>query len=309
MRNADWRLRKEAERWPWPRLPPTIRNPHSQIRPLELRSFACQTARMMSEWKHKTVLVTGASYGIGEAFAQRLAAEGAHLILTARSTDRLAALAAQLRSQYGVSVHTISADLASATGAQTIFAEAERAQLAVDLLINNAGFGALGEFTNLSSARQLEMIQVNVTALVELTHLFLQPMRARGSGAILNVASTASFQAIPYFAVYAASKAFVLSFSEALMEECRPFGIRVLALCPGSTTTNFREVAGSQHLNAPRFTQTSAQVVEAGLLALAQGHSVTISGITNKIQTYMERFVPRQMVTKMAGKIFKPPNV
>ncbi len=263
----------------------------------------------MSEWKNKTVLITGASYGIGEAFAQRLAADGAQLLLTARSQDRLEALAAQLRSQYGVSVNIIGADLANATGAREIFEAINRANWSVDLLINNAGFGALGEFANLNLARQLEMIQVNVTALVELTHLFLQPMRARGSGAILNVASTASFQAIPYFAVYAASKAFVLSFSAALREECRPFGIRVLALCPGSTATNFREVAGSQHLNAPRFTQTSAQVVEAGLLALAQGRSVAISGITNKIQTYLQRLVPRQMVTKMAGKIFKPPNV
>ncbi len=261
---------------------------------------------MMSEWKHKTALITGASSGIGEAFAQRLAADGANLILTARSQDRLEVLAAQLRSQFGISVNVIGADLANPTGAREIFEETERANLSVDLLINNAGFGALGEFAELSLPRQLEMIQVNVTALVELTHLFLEPMRARRSGAVLNVASTASFQAIPYFAIYAATKAFVLSFSEALMEECRPFGIRVMALCPGSTMTNFREVAGSQHLNAPRSTQTSAQVVEAGLTALSQGRSFVISGMTNKIQTHLERIVPRGVVTKMAGKIFKP---
>ena len=269
--------------------------------------FRARLTSTMSEWKNKTVLITGASYGIGEAFAQRLAAAGAQLLLTARSTDRLEGLAAQLRSQYGVSVHIISADLANATSAREIFEEAQRTYGSVDLLINNAGFGALGEFAELSLPRQLEMIQVNVTALVELTHLFLQPMRERASGAILNVASTASFQAIPYFAIYAATKAFVLSFSEALREECRPSGIRVMALCPGSTTTNFREVAGSQHLNAPRFTQTSAQVVEAGLAALSQGKSLVISGLTNKIQTHLERAVPRGMVTKMAGKIFKPP--
>ncbi len=261
---------------------------------------------MMSEWKHKTVLITGASYGIGEAFAKRLAADGAQLILTARSQERLETLAAQLRSQHGVAVKLICADLANATGAREIFEEVERANLSVDLLINNAGFGALGEFAELSLPRQLEMIQVNVTALVELTHLFLQPMQARRSGAILNVASTAAFQAIPYFAVYAATKAFVLSFSEALREECQPYDIRVLALCPGSTATNFQEVAGSQRINGPRFTQTSEQVVEAGLTALAQGRSFVISGLTNKVQTHLERFVPRAMVTKMAGKIFKP---
>jgi len=263
---------------------------------------------VMSEWKNKTVLITGASYGIGEAFAKRLAADGAQLILTARSRERLEALAAQLRSQYGASVHIVCADLANATGAREIFEEVERANLSVDLLINNAGFGALGEFAELSLPRQLEMIQVNVTALVELTHLFLQPMQARRGGAILNVASTAAFQAVPYFAVYAATKAFVLSFSEALMEEGRSSGIRVLALCPGSTATNFQAVAGSQHINAPRFTQTSEQVVEAGLAALAQGRSFVISGLTNKLQTQLERFVPRAVVTKMAGKIFKPPS-
>ena len=260
----------------------------------------------MSEWKNKTVLITGASYGIGEAFAKRLAATGAHLILTARSQDRLATLAAQLRAQHGVQVNVICADLAATTGARDIFEATERPNLPVDLLINNAGFGALGEFASLSLPRQLEMIQVNVSALVELTHLYLQPMKARHAGAILNVASTASFQAIPYFAVYAASKAFVLSFSEALAEECQPFGIRVMALCPGSTVSNFQEVAGSQHINAPRFRQTAEQVVDVALAALSQGRSHVISGVTNKVQTQLERALPRKLITKMAGKMFKP---
>lgn len=263
----------------------------------------------MSEWKNKTALITGASYGIGESFAQRLASSGTNLILTARSRERLEELASRLRNQYSVQVTVIGADLAATTGAREIFEETERQNLPVDLLINNAGFGALGEFASLSLPRQLEMIQVNVSALVELTHLYLQPMKARRAGAILNVASTASFQAIPYFAVYAATKAFVLSFSEALAEECDPFGIRVLALCPGSTATNFQEVAGSQRINAPRFRQTAEQVVDVGLAALAQGRSHVISGVANKVQTQLERAIPRKLVTKMAGKIFKPqPN-
>ena len=260
----------------------------------------------MSEWKNRTVLITGASYGIGEAFAARLAASGAQLILTARSQDRMEALAAQLRAQHGTNVTIIVADLATGTGAREIFEATARTGLQVDLLINNAGFGALGEFAELSLPRQLEMIQVNVTALVELTHLFLLSMKARRTGAVLNVASTASFQAIPYFAVYAATKAFVLSFSEALMEECRPYGIRVMALCPGSTETNFREVAGSQHLNGPRFSQSSEQVVTAGLAALGQGRSFVISGVPNKVQTHLQRLIPRAVIAKMAGKIFKP---
>lgn len=260
----------------------------------------------MSEWNNKTVLITGASYGIGESFAKRLAAAGAHLILTARSQDRLAALAAQIRTQYGRQVTVICADLASTTGARDIYEETQRQNLSVDLLINNAGFGALGEFATLSLPRQLEMIQVNVSSLVALTHLYLQTMKARRAGAILNVASTASFQAIPYFAVYAATKAFVLSFSEALAEECDPFGVRVLALCPGSTVTNFQEVAGSQRINTPRFQQTAEQVVDLGLAALSQGRSHVISGTTNKVQTQLERFIPRRFVTKLAGKMFKP---
>lgn len=260
----------------------------------------------MPEWKNKTALITGASYGIGEAFAKLLAADGANLILTARSRERLETLATQLRTQYGIQVMVIGADLASTTGAREIFEETSRAGLSVDLLINNAGFGALGSFAELSLPRQLEMIQVNVASLVELTHLFLHKMKERSSGAILNVASTASFQAVPYFAVYAATKAFVLSFSEALWEETRPLGIRVTALCPGSTSTNFQEVAGSQHINGPRFIQTSEEVAKIGLLALAQGRSHVISGLTNKIQTQLERFVPRNVITRMAGRIFKP---
>ena len=187
----------------------------------------------MSEWQGKTVLVTGASYGIGAAFARRLAADGAHLILTARSQEKLAALAAELRQRHGIKVTVIAADLAQASAPQFIFDETQRQQLTVDLLINNAGFGAVGDFGWQPLERQLEMIQVNVTALVALAHLFVQPMLARRAGAIINLSSTAAFQGVPYFAVYSATKSFILNFSEALWAECRPYGVRVLALCPG----------------------------------------------------------------------------
>lgn len=260
----------------------------------------------MSEWKDRSVLITGASYGIGEAFARRLAADRAQLILTARSRDRLDALAQELQQRHHISVNVIAADLAQPIAAEELFRETERLNLQVDLLINNAGFGANGEFARLPLARQLEMIQVNVNALVALSHLYLQPMLERRAGAIINVASTAAFQAVPYFAVYAATKAFVLTFSEALWEEYRERGVRTLALCPGPTTTNFQEVAGTERRHSSKRFQTPEEVVEAGLQALARGRSHVVSGFGNLVQTEIERFVPRDLVTRVAGRIYRP---
>lgn len=260
----------------------------------------------MSEWKDRSVLITGASYGIGEAFARRLAADGAHLILTARSRDRLEALAHELRQRHNANVTVIEADLAQPIVAEELFRETERLNLCVDLLINNAGFGANGEFARLPLARQLEMIQVNINALVALSHLYLQPMIERRAGAIINVASTAAFQAVPYFAVYAATKAFVLTFSEALWAEYREQGVRVLALCPGPTTTHFQQVAGTERRHPSKRMQTPEEVVEVGLQALARGRSHVISGFGNLMQTEIERFVPRDVVTRVAGRLYRP---
>ncbi len=259
----------------------------------------------MSEWKGKRALITGASYGIGEAFARRLAADGAHLIITARSRERLEALAGELRERHKVSVSVITADLVQPTAPEEIFKETERLGLQVDLLVNNAGFGAVGEFARLSLQRQLEMIQLNVTALVMLSHLYLQPMLKRRSGAIIQVASTAAFQAVPYFAIYAATKAFVLSFSEALWAECREHGVRVLGLCPGPTETHFQEVAGTARRRPPNM-QTAEEVVEVALRALASGRSHVISGFSNRLQKQLQRFVPRDVITRVAARIFRP---
>ena len=184
----------------------------------------------MSEWKGKTVLITGASYGIGESFARRLASDGANLVLTARSLDRLETLANELRATHHVNVAVIQSDLAQPTAPTALFQKTEEQGLQIDLLINNAGFGQVGDFPDLPLDRQIEMIQVNVTALTALSHLYLQPMLKRRSGAILNLASTASFQGVPYFSVYAATKAFILILSEGLWAECQPFGVRVIAL-------------------------------------------------------------------------------
>jgi uncharacterized protein len=259
----------------------------------------------MSEWQGKTALVTGASYGIGEAFAQRLAAEGAHLILTARSQERLDALAQSLRKQFSINIAIIAADLAEPSAPASIFAEAQRQGLQVDLLVNNAGFGVVGDFALLPPDRQLEMIQVNVTALVALAHLFLQPMLARRAGAIINVSSTAAFQGVPYFAVYSGTKSFILNFSEALWAECRAQGVRVLALCPGSTESNFHAVAGTSQRAHRQPMQTAEEVVDVALRALAQGRSHVVSGWNNWLMVQAERLVPRKVVIGAAERLFK----
>jgi hypothetical protein len=260
----------------------------------------------MSEWKGKTALVTGASYGIGEAFARRLAADGANVIITARSSDRLDALADELRSRCGATITIIEADLARPSAPEEIFNETERLGMQVDLLVNNAGFGAVGDFADIPLARQLEMIQVNVTALVALSYLYLQPMIKRREGAIIQVASTASFQGVPYSSMYSATKAFILNFSEGLWAECREYGVRVLTLCPGPTATHFQTVAGTAHLRDPAKMQAPEEVVDVGLKALAKNRSVAISGLGNKLMVGAERLAPRNLVTRIAAKLYSP---
>src|SRR5207237_631868 len=186
-----------------------------------------------------TTLITGASSGIGEAFARKLAARGHSLLLVARSEDKLIALCNELGRLNNVRAQYVAMDLSQPDAPARLFAETRSRALEIDLLINNAGFGSMGDFAQLDLARELNIIDLNVRSLVEMTHRFLGPMRQRKGGAIINVASTAAFQPVPFMATYAASKAFVLSFSEALWEENRPYGIKVMALCPGVTDTNF----------------------------------------------------------------------
>jgi uncharacterized protein len=251
----------------------------------------------MSEWRGKT--------GIGEVFARRLAAAGAHLIVTARSQDRLAKLADELRSKYGVNVTVIEADLAQPEAPQFIFRETLRQGLQVDLLVNNAGFGAVGDFAWQPLDRQLEMIQVNVLALVALAHLFVQPMLERRAGAIINVSSTAAFQGVPYFAVYSATKAFILNFSEALWAECSEYGVRVLALCPGSTESNFHATAGTSSRAHAQPRQSAEAVVDTALRALAQGRGHVVSGWNNWLMVQSERLAPRSLAVRTAQRLFK----
>ncbi len=249
-------------------------------------------------------LITGASMGIGEEFAGALAARGYDLALVARSAAALESLAARLRSRYGGRAEAIVADLADAAAVDAVAGEIESRFGRVDLLVNNAGFGAHGNFEAIEAPREIGQIRLNVEALVALTNRFAPSMLERGSGGIINVASTAGFQPVPYMAVYGATKAFVLSFSEALAEEFRGRGVRVLALCPGATRTNFFNVAG-QGAQLGRF-RSSAQVVATALEAYDRGASYVIDGGANRLLALSSRFFPRPLIARVAGAMMKP---
>jgi uncharacterized protein len=251
-----------------------------------------------------TTLITGASSGIGAAFARKLAARGRNVFLVARSEDKLIALCNELGRLTSIRAQYLALDLQQPDAGSQLAEETNKRGLEIEMLINNAGFGSMGDFVKLDLNHELDMIQLNVRSLVDLTHRFLGPMRQRKRGAIINVASTAGFQAVPYMATYAATKAFVLSFSEALWEENRLHGIHVMALCPGVTETNFFHASG---IGRPpmRSVETPEEVVETALRALERRKSTVISGWTNLFTVAAERFVPRSVVTKVAGKALR----
>src|SRR5215213_8192956 len=251
-----------------------------------------------------TTLITGASSGIGAAFARKLAARGRNVLLVARSEDKLIALCNELGRLTSIRAQYVALDLQQPDGAAQLFEETKKRELEIEMLINNAGVGSMGDFTKLDLDRELEMVQLNVRALVDLTHRFIGPMRERKRGTIVNVASTAAFQGVPYMATYAATKAFVLSFSEALGEENRSHGIHVMALCPGVTETNFFEAA---KIDRPpmRVAQTPEQVVETALSAMRRGRSHVISGWANYLMTESERLVPRSLIARVAAKALR----
>jgi uncharacterized protein len=260
---------------------------------------------MIGEWKGKWALVTGASAGIGVALAEELAAGGTHLVLTARRLDRLQEVADGLRKKHGIQTQVVTADLAKRAAPQEIYAFTKEKGLRIDLLINNAGFGQYGEVPEVETQRLLDMVEVNCTAVVHLTRLFLPEMVARRSGDILILASTAAFQAVPYISTYAATKAFDLFFAEGLAEEMKPHGIRVCALCPGSTESEFHTVARQEEFTA-RNQEPADKVARTGLQALAAGKSYVISGLANYLGAHSQRLVPRRLVTRVAGNMFRP---
>ncbi|MFD1613008.1 SDR family NAD(P)-dependent oxidoreductase [Sphingomonas tabacisoli] len=251
-------------------------------------------------------LITGASAGLGTGFAKALAAQKRDLLLVARREDRLAELAVELERGNGVSVKTIAVDLAAPDGPEKLMAEVADRGLKIDTLINNAGFGARGAFADIDLAEQKRMVTLNCTALMELCHRVLPGMLERGRGGILNVASTASFQPGPWMAVYYATKAFVLSFSEALHEEVRGRGVKVAALCPGPTKTEFADVAGMNDSELfKRFASDPAAVVRDGLAALEHNQAVKISGVLNAMMAESIRFAPRVVARRFAGGLQK----
>ncbi len=256
-------------------------------------------------WVGKWALVTGASAGIGLAVAQELASGGAHLVLTARRIDRLQKMAAELAAKRGIHVEVFAADLLRPEAPAEILAFTQRKAIEVELLVNNAGFGAFGYIHEIAESRMLEMIQVNCSAVVQLTRLYVPGMVERRHGDILIVASVAGFQAVPFNSVYAATKAFDLIFAEGIAEELREFGVRVCALCPGSTTTEFQEVA-RQPDRVFRSAETAEKVARVGLAGLAAGKSCVISGAKNRLMLEGERLAPRRFIAKMAAKMMRP---
>ena len=260
---------------------------------------------MINEWKGKWALITGASAGIGVALAEELAAGGTHLVLTARRLDKLQEVAEGLRKKHSIQTQVVAADLARRGAPQEIYAFTKEKGLRIDLLINNAGFGQYGELPQVEAQRLLDMVEVNCTAVVHLTRLYLPEMVAQRSGDILILASTASFQAVPFISTYAATKAFDLFFAEGLAEEMKPHGIRVCALCPGSTESEFHAVAGQEAFTA-RNQEPADKVARTGLQALAAGKSYVISGLGNYLGAHSQRLVPRRVVTRVAANMFRP---
>jgi len=259
----------------------------------------------MDAWRGKWALVTGASSGIGREFAAQLAAGGANLILTARRRDRLETSAQELSAKHSVKVEVFNADLVRPDAPGEIFAFTEGRGITVDLLINNAGFGAFGEFPTQNTEVFLAMLQVNVGAVMHLTHLYLQGMVARRRGDVLIVSSVAAFQGVPYYATYAATKAFERIFVEGLAAEMRPHGVRVCALYPGSTATEFHEVSG-QTRGARSKQEPAGKVARTGLAALAAGRSGVVSGARNWLMIEAERLVPRGFIMGLAAKAYRP---
>lgn len=251
-------------------------------------------------------VITGASSGIGEALARRLAAqEKQTLVLVARRQDKLAALAAELKTANGARVETIVLDLEVPGAAAQLLADVEARGLAIDTLINNAGFGLNNLFADMPLDRIQGMMQLNMVALTELSHGVLPGMRLRRQGRIMNIASVAAFQACPRFAVYGATKAYVLMFSEALDAEERKHGIHVTAVCPGATATEFHDVAGNHGTLAAKMMDTADTVADSALSALNAGRPVVVTGLLNKPLPFFIRLMPRRLATWFAGVVVK----
>src|SRR5215472_855369 len=254
-----------------------------------------------------TSLVTGASSGLGAEFARQLAARGSNLVLVARSADRLAALAEELRARHRVTATALPADLSLADEVSRVAAAAAATQ--TDVLVNNAGFGTFGTFAGLDADREHDEVMVNAVAVVDLTHAVLPGMLARRRGGIITVASSIAFQPSPRQAVYGATKAFALAFSEALWAETRGSGVRILALCPGPVATGFFASLGDPAASSTmiyRHTAGPADIVEVGLRGFDHDAMTVIPGLRTRLLAQGHRFLPRTVMARMTGRMLAP---
>ncbi|MGE5192730.1 MAG: SDR family NAD(P)-dependent oxidoreductase [Deltaproteobacteria bacterium] len=261
---------------------------------------------MLIAYADHWALITGASSGIGAEFARQLAARGMHLILTARREQLLAQLAAELHQAHGTKTEIIIADLSNPDEPKRLLDEVEKRGLSIELLVNNAGFGHVAEIEKTDVARVLEMIRVNISALTELTYGVLTGMLERGHGGIINVASVAAFQPVGYMGAYAASKAYVLHFSEALWAEAHERGVTVTTLCPGTTRTDFFDVSGVPGWLERRSAQDVKPVVRSALKALEKRRHYVVSGWKNYVLALLVRLATRATVVKESMKFFRP---
>lgn len=254
----------------------------------------------------KWALVTGASSGLGIDFAHLLAERGANLVLVARRSEPMQALAAELKRTHGTHCHVIAMDLARPGVGAELHAKVAARRVAIELLVNNAGFGVFGDFVDQPLASEMSMLQLNVMALTELTHVFAADMVKRGSGRILLVGSLCGFQPLPRYAAYAASKAYVLSFGEALHEELKDRGVVVSVLCPGVTATGFLAVSGQETMPLPDIlTMQSRPVTEIGLKGLDAGQASVVPGLPNQATAFASRILPRSLFPRLAYRLLK----
>jgi uncharacterized protein len=261
---------------------------------------------MMQSFKNITALVTGASSGIGKALARELASQGAHLVLVSRNAQRLEQEAEDLKIRFGVKVHVFPGDLARLENRLELFVWIQKNGIIVDLLVNNAGLAHYGLFWETSFEDTRAMLDLNVHALTHLTRLFLPGMLERKTGGVLNVASTAGFQPLPYLSVYAASKAFVLNFSEALGAECRGRSVRIFCLCPGNTRTRFHQTAGIDRQRM-FFSASAAEIARFALRKfLKTNRPSAIYGFWNKLMIYAERLSPRRLTVLVTKWMYRP---
>lgn len=261
----------------------------------------------------KNVLITGASFGFGYEFAKHFAADGYNLVLVARSADRLNALANELSGKYGIQTWVISKDLFDRDAPNQLHAELKSRNIPIHILVNNAGFGTYGQFSEIELADDLNLVQLNVAVVTHMTKLFMRDMLARNEGRILNVASMAAFLPGPYMATYFASKAYVYSLTDALAEELRGTNVSIMALCPGVAATNFQQTANNEKAliggKIDAFVMSAQSVVDTAYRDFMEGKRLSVPGASNKLMQVMVRFIPRSWMNRAVSLFNKSEDI